>query len=61
MLGFVARNQGVIGIAMGEEGKAARILGPVSGDFIDYASLGDAPSAPASNSYRRALHDVPLS
>jgi 3-dehydroquinate dehydratase / shikimate dehydrogenase len=52
MLAFVARSQNVIGIAMGEEGQATRVLGPVVGNFIDYASLGDAPSAPGQISIR---------
>lgn len=46
MLTFVGRHQRVIGIAMGEEGRVSRILGPIAGNFIDYASLGGAPSAP---------------
>ncbi len=40
MLSFVRRHRQVIGIAMGEEGLASRVLGPIVGNLIDYASLG---------------------
>ncbi len=42
MLNFVQNNSGVIGISMGADGQATRILGPVVGNLIDYASLGNA-------------------
>jgi 3-dehydroquinate dehydratase/shikimate dehydrogenase len=42
MLKFVQNHEHVIGIAMGEEGQASRILGPIVGNLIDYAALGEA-------------------
>jgi len=41
MLRFVQNHDDVIGIAMGENGQASRVLGPVVGNRIDYAALGD--------------------
>ena len=46
MLSFVqARNEKIIGISMGEEGKPTRILAPVVGCYLTYASL-EATTAP---------------
>ena len=41
MLCFVQKRQDVIGIAMGEEGLATRVLGPIVGNPITYAALGE--------------------
>jgi len=41
MLRFVQNHKEVIGIAMGEDGQASRILGPIVGNYIDYAALGE--------------------
>lgn len=41
MLCFVQAQKQVIGIAMGEEGQFARALGPIVGNLIDYAALGE--------------------
>lgn len=41
MLCFVQKHPEVIGIAMGEEGRATRILGPIVGNLITYAALGE--------------------
>ncbi|MBS3904272.1 MAG: type I 3-dehydroquinate dehydratase [Simkania sp.] len=45
MLVFVHTHERVIGISMGEEGQASRILGPIVGNVLDYASLGNADPA----------------
>lgn len=44
MVIFVQSRQNLIGVAMGQEGTITRVLGPVVGSPIDYASMGD-PSA----------------